>query len=110
MPRTPTMAAMPIAMPRAARTARSRWVRRPAVRGAGDREALSCAAGQPVRRGREPVAEADPVERVGGRPPSPAGPYPGVQQAVGDVLEHGLAFGQEELLEHESDPGRPQRG
>ena len=39
-----------------------------------------------------------------------AGGYAGVQQPVGDVVQRGLVLGQEELLEHEPDPGRPQRG
>jgi hypothetical protein len=30
---------------------------------------------------------------------------PGVQQPVGDVVQHGLVLGEEELLEHEPDPG-----
>src|SRR6202042_1116534 len=32
------------------------------------------------------------------------------QQPVGDIAQHGLVLGEEELLEHEPDPGRPQRG
>ena len=35
---------------------------------------------------------------------------PGVEEAVGHVVEHALVLGQEELLEHEADPGGPQRG
>ena len=39
-----------------------------------------------------------------------AGRVPGVQQPVGDVGQRGLVLGQEELLEHEPDRGRPQPG
>ncbi len=35
---------------------------------------------------------------------------PGVEEAVGHVVEHALVLGQEELLEHEADPGGPQGG
>ena len=34
---------------------------------------------------------------------------PGVEEAVGHVVEDALVLGQEELLEHEADPGRSQR-
>ena len=36
--------------------------------------------------------------------------HPGVEQPVGDVVQHGGVLGEEELLEHEPDPGGPQRG
>ena len=35
---------------------------------------------------------------------------PGVEEPVGHVVEHALVLGQEELLEHEADPGGPQGG
>ena len=35
---------------------------------------------------------------------------PGVEEPVGHVVEDALVLGQEELLEHEADPGGPQRG
>ena len=63
------------------------------------------------------------VGRAWGRPSSPTSaegveglgpPFglgdPGVEEAVGHVVEHALVLGQEELLEHEADPGGPQRG
>ena len=37
-------------------------------------------------------------------------PDPGVQQPVGHVVQHGGVLGEEGLLEHEADPGRPQPG
>jgi len=45
----------------------------------------------------------------GTRPPFGLGD-PGVEEAVGHVVEHALVLGQEELLEHEADPSGPQRG
>ena len=45
------------------------------------------------------------------RQPSPVPDgEPGVEQAVGDVVEDRGVLGEEELLEHEPDPRRPQRG
>jgi hypothetical protein len=50
------------------------------------------------------VAEPDAVECLGGTPAAfgQAGPS-GVQQAVGDVVQRGGVFGEEELLEDEAD-------
>ena len=76
----------------------------------GDRHPLPFTAGQLGRPGAGPVLQADPLER-GGRQAAPPGPrHARVQQPVGHVGQHGLVLGQEELLEHEADPGRPQRG
>ena len=53
--------------------------------------------------------EADPFERLI-RAPIPLDSWDaGVQQPVGDVLPSSGMFGEEELLEHESDLTRPQR-
>src|SRR5580693_801857 len=54
------------------------------------------------------MGQPDPGQR-GQREPTPLGAAdPGIQQPVGDVVQHLLVLGQEELLEHESDPGRAQ--
>ena len=52
-----------------------------------------------------------PLVAPSARPAAAArcGGIAGIQQPVGDVAEHGLVLGEEELLEHEPDPGRPQR-
>ena len=82
-------------------------------RAAGDRpgyrDPLPLAPGQLGRPGGGPVPEPDPVQRGGREPPPLVAADPGVQQPVGDVAQHGLMLGQEELLEYEPDPGRPQR-
>ena len=65
--------------------------------------------GQLGRPGGGPVPEPDPVQRGGGQPPPLGAADPGVEQPVGDVAEHGLVLGEEELLEHEPDPRGPQR-
>src|ERR1035441_3615107 len=38
------------------------------------------------------------------------GGYPGIEPPVGDVVGGGGVLGEEELLEHEADPGGPQGG
>ena len=56
------------------------------------------------------LVQADQGEGVEGLGPPFGLGDPGVEEAVGHVVEHALVFGQEELLEHEADPGGPQRG
>src|SRR5215469_7054866 len=56
------------------------------------------------------MPEPDPVQGPQCQPAPRAAAHPGVQQPVGHVAKHALGLGQEELLEHEPDPGRPQRG
>jgi len=55
---------------------------------------------------REPDSRQRLVRLFAAGPGRPAG----IQQAIGHVVERGLMLGQEELLEHESDGGGPQRG
>ncbi len=50
------------------------------------------------------------AEGVEGTGPSFGLGDPGVEEAVGHVVERALVLGQEELLEDEADPGGPQRG
>ena len=54
------------------------------------------------------MRRARPV-RAPPRRPGGAGRDAAVEQAVGDVVERGLAAEQEELLEDEPDPPRPKR-
>ena len=56
-----------------------------------------------------PMPEPDLSKRLGRSCPALVEPYARVEQPVGDIVEGGLVFGQEELLEHEPDPGGPQR-
>ena len=61
-----------------------------------------------MRRPRgQPLAQPDPGQRLGGSFPSLLHCNARIQQPVGDVLERGRVLGEEELLEHEADPGRP---
>ena len=83
---------------------------RAADQGSGDGDALALAARELGGAGVGSLVEADQCEGVEG----PGAPFglgdPGVEEAVGHVVEGALVFGQEELLEHEADPGGPQRG
>src|SRR5205814_8428702 len=76
----------------------------------GDRRALLLPAGQLVRAVVASVAEADPLQDIGGAATTLAHADPGVEQAVGDRLADRYAGGEVELLEHESDGPGPQRG
>ena len=77
--------------------------------GPGDRDPLALAAGQLGRAGARPRGEARPGQSVGGPLRGARRGDPGVEQPVGDVVERALVLGEEELLEDEADPGRPQR-
>ncbi len=59
--------------------------------------------------GRRPGARARPGQGGAASRRRSAAADPGVQQPVGHVAQHALVLGQEELLEHEPDPRRPQR-
>src|SRR5262249_58620195 len=82
--------------------------RRPANERPRDRDALALAAGQLGRPGLEPIAEADPRQCLPGPSTPLARRQAGIEQPVCDVLERGCMLGEEELLEDEPDPGRPE--
>ena len=84
--------------------------RRPADQGAGDGHPLALAARQLRRPGVWSGGRARPGERRGGPLAAAGEACPGIQQPVGDVVQRAGVLGQEELLEHEADPGGPQRG
>jgi len=54
------------------------------------------------------VTQPDHLGGFGGQPAPVGGPPAPVQQAAGDVVEHGQAVQQEELLEHKPEPPGPQ--
>src|SRR5947209_3946579 len=83
--------------------------RRPADQGPGDGDALALAAGDLGGTVMGAVAEPDPGKRLGRAPLAHPRRHPRVQQPLGDVVEHALVLGEEELLEDEPDPRRPQR-
>src|SRR5215469_15958666 len=83
--------------------------RRVASDGPGDRDPLAFPAGQLGGAGGGLVPEADPGQRGDGQPPPLVAADAGVKQPVGDVAQDGLVLGEEELLEHEPDPGSAQR-
>jgi hypothetical protein len=83
--------------------------RRLADERAGDRDALALTARELV--GRNPARCASPTcrQRLGcARSRRTEAGRAGVEQPVGDVVEHGLVLGEEELLEDEADPRRAQ--
>ena len=80
----------------------------PAGQGPGDRGALLLAARQLVRPVAGAVAEPDPLDGRLGQLAALGGPPAPVEQAVGDVVEHGQAVEQEELLEDEAEAPGPQ--
>ena len=63
-----------------------------------------------ARRPHEAAAETDEIQGFTRlfRALGPADS--GVEEPVGHVVKDGLVLGEEELLEHEADLGRPQRG
>ena len=68
-------------------------------------------AARELRRSRlQPLAQPDRRERVGRLRSARACGDAGVQEPVRDVLEQRRVLGEEELLEDETDLGRPQRG
>ena len=83
--------------------------RRAADQGPGDRDPLALPARELVGAGVGSLVEADQSEGVEGTGPPLGLGDPGVEEAVGHVVERALVLGQEELLEDEADPGRPQR-
>src|SRR5580704_14007381 len=80
----------------------------PADQGPGDGGPLLLAAGQLVRPVPGAVAEPDPLDGRLGQPTALSGPPAPVEQAVGDVVEHGQPVEQEELLEDEAEAPGPQ--
>src|ERR1700722_11282016 len=80
----------------------------PADQGPGDGGALLLAAGQLVRPVPGSVTEPDPLDGRLGQPAALGGPPAPVEQALGDVVEHGQPVEQEELLEDEAQAAGPQ--
>ena len=81
----------------------------PADQGAGDRDPLALPAGELGgtgigRRARPTSSRASRARRGAGQGDA------GVEEPVGDVVQHGGVLGKEELLEDEPDPGGPQGG
>ena len=74
------------------------------------RHPLALAAGELGGAVALAVGEADPGQRRGGAAAALAGRHAGVEQPVGDVVDHRRRLEQEELLEDEADPGRAQAG
>src|SRR5581483_7294895 len=83
--------------------------RRPADQCPGNGDALAFAAGELGGTVIAAVPEPDALQRLGGALLARRSRHPGVQQALGHVVERALVLGEEELLEHEPDPRRPQR-
>ncbi len=54
-----------------------------------------------------PLGEADQVQGVERALTALLERDAGVQETIGDVVQHGGVLGQEELLEDEPDPGGP---
>ena len=81
-----------------------------ADQGPGDRHALALAARELGGAGAGPASQPDDLQGVQGGSAALGGTDPGVEEPVGHVLGDGGVLGQEELLEHEPDPGGPQRG
>ena len=78
--------------------------------GPGDGDPLLLAAGQLAGPVPQPVAEADQLQQGAGGLPPPGGGDASVEQSGGHVLDRGQRVEQEELLEHDADPDRPQPG
>src|SRR5690349_828073 len=76
--------------------------------GTGYRDPLPLTAGQLGGAGALFVPEPHPFQRRGGLVTTVRQAGPRVQQPVRHVVDDGLVLGQEELLEHEPDPVRPQ--
>jgi hypothetical protein len=86
------------------------WSRLPVGSSANTMAGLALSTGELGGSRLGSTLQADQGEGVEGTGPSFALGDPGVEEAVGHVVEHALVFGQEELLEHEADPRRPQGG
>ena len=82
----------------------------PANEGAGDGDALALAARELGGTGMGAPGQADQLQSVEGPPAALLEGHAGVEDPVGDVVEHAGVLGQEELLEDEPDPGGPQVG
>ena len=82
----------------------------PPDQGPGDRDALAFAARQLAGPVPGPVRQADFGERVGRGEAALPGRHAAVEQSRGHVVQRGQAGNQEELLEHEADPARPDPG
>ena len=76
----------------------------------GDGHALAFATGQRAGPVGHPMPEPDPFQRLGRGAATLGRPLAAVEQSVGNVVERGLAAEQEERLEDEPDPPRPERG
>jgi hypothetical protein len=74
------------------------------------RDPLPLATRQLGRPRRGLMGQPDPVQGLQRQKPPRAAAHPGIHQPVGHVAQHGLVLGEEELLEHEPDPGRSQPG
>ena len=83
---------------------------RAAHQGPGDGDPLALAARELGGAGVGSLVQADQLQGVEGLVAPFGHGDPGVEEPVGHVVEHALVLGQEELLEHEADPGGPQRG
>ena len=84
--------------------------RRTADQGPGDGDPLALSTRQLIGAGVGSFVKADESEGIEGTGPPFRLGDPGVEEAVGHVVERTLVLGQEELLEHEADTGGPQRG
>src|ERR1700678_1250723 len=75
----------------------------------GDGDPLALPARELVGAGVRVLVEADKSEGVESAGAAFGLGDPGVEEAVGNIVKRALVLGQEELLEHEADPGSPQR-
>ena len=77
---------------------------------AGHCDALALPSRELVGAGTGPAVQADHGQGIEGLGPPFGLRDPGIEKAVGHVVQDALVLGQEELLEHEADPGGPQGG
>ena len=81
-----------------------------ADQGPGDRDPLALPARELGGTGMGALGQADQLQGVEGALAALREGDAGVEEPVGDVVQHGGVLGQEELLEDEPDPGGPQVG
>ena len=81
-----------------------------ADQGSGDRDSLALPAGELGGAGMGALGQADQLQGVEGPLAALVEGDAGVEEPVGDVVQHGGVLGQEELLEDEPDPGGAQVG